>query len=280
MTDSHTGTQGEGACRNCGAPISPSHEYCGVCGQKRISGRITLQEVARDLLHALTRVDRSVLSLMSQLLARPGTVARDFVDGRRRRYFGPFSFFVVCVAAGAAAISLSGFPVVTTNQPNLIAAFLQAHSNLVYFNPVPLLAAACRIVFAPDRLHFAEHLVLVAYTEGMHVLWITLVIVPAWYLIAPTPELSQRLFYAILPIWPLYFAFACSQFVTNRRWLSAIKGIVAVAIATASLELLTAAITRVFVGWVTRMCVAPSTRADHCSTLPRTTLRAAAACRP
>jgi hypothetical protein len=246
VTDSDADAVGEGACRNCGAPLAPAQAYCGACGQKRIPGRITLHEIARDLLHAFLHVDRSVLSLICQLVVRPGDVARDFVEGRRRRYFGPFAFLVVCVAVGAAAIALSGFPVVTTNQPNRIAAFLQSHPNLVYFIHVPLLAAACRVVCVLDHLHYAEHLVLVAYTEGMHVLWNTLVIVPGWYLIAPGPELSQRLFYATLPVWPLYFAFACSQFLPGRGWVSALKGIAAIALAYAALQLLTNAITRVF----------------------------------
>jgi hypothetical protein len=248
VTDSRIDAEAvrETACRDCGAPLAPAQTYCGTCGQKRIAGRITLHEMARDLLHALMHVDRSVLSLVWQLLVRPGAVARDFIEGRRRRYFGPFAFLVVCVAVGAAAIALSGFPVVTTDQPNQVAAFLQSHPNLVYFIHVPLLAAACRVVCVLDRLHYAEHLVLVAYTEGMHVLWNTLVLVPGWYLIAPGPGLSQRLFYAILPVWPLYFAFACSQFLPGRRWVAALKGVAAIALAYAALQLLTNAITRVF----------------------------------
>ena len=127
----HSEVSGEAACRNCGTPLAPAQRYCGTCGQKRIAGRITLHEIAHDLIHAFAHVDRSVLSLIGQLLVRPGAVARDFIEGRRRRYFGPFAFLVVCVAVGAAAIALSGFPVVTTNEPNRVAAFMQSHPNLV-----------------------------------------------------------------------------------------------------------------------------------------------------
>src|SRR5258708_34296261 len=80
----------------------------------------------------------------------------------------------------------------------------------------------------------------------MHVLWNTLVIVPGWCLIAPGPELSQRLFYATLPIWPLYFAFACSQFLPGRRWVGALKVIAAIALAYVALKLLPTATPHVF----------------------------------
>jgi len=54
------------------------------------------------------------------------------------------------------------------------------------------------------------------------------------------------LFYATLPIWPSYLAFACSQFLPGRRWVAALKGIAAIALAFAALQLLTIAFTRVF----------------------------------
>jgi hypothetical protein len=146
---------GEVVCRDCGAGLTPAQAYCGTCGQKRIVGKITLHEIAHDLIHAFVHVDRSVLSLVRQLLLRPGAVARDFIEGRRRRYFGPFGF------------------------------------------------------------------------------------------LAPSPELSRHLFYA-LPVWPAYFAFACSQFLPGRRWIAALKGIAAIALAYAALLASTTAIAWVF----------------------------------
>jgi len=86
-TDSRSDSDvvGEAACRNCGTPLAPEQEYCGTCGQKRIAGRITLPGIAHDLIHAFVHVDRSVLSLIRQLLVLPGAVARDFIKGGGRR---------------------------------------------------------------------------------------------------------------------------------------------------------------------------------------------------
>ena len=82
--------------------------YCGSCGQKQVSPRLTLREIGHDLLHAAFHVDRSVLSLIRMLLVRPGIVALDYVQGR-------------------------------TNDPNVVAEALQTHINLVMFAQVPLL---------------------------------------------------------------------------------------------------------------------------------------------
>src|ERR1700723_3779150 len=90
-------------CRNCNTNLTFGHSYCSVCGQKMISQRLTLHEIARDLIHVVFHVDRSAISLVRMLLERPGTVALDYVEGRRKRYFGPFGFLFIVVAAASAA---------------------------------------------------------------------------------------------------------------------------------------------------------------------------------
>ena len=120
--------------------------YCPVCGQKTPTPRLTLHEIGTEFVHALAHVDRSALSLIWQLLIRPGIVARNYVAGQRKRYFGPFAFLVVTVAFTSAVIAISGFQAVTTDAPNGLASFLQQHINLLFFVEVPLLAAACRLM--------------------------------------------------------------------------------------------------------------------------------------
>ena len=48
-------------CRNCNTHLSIGQVYCSACGQKLISERLTLHEIARDLIHAVFHVDRSAL---------------------------------------------------------------------------------------------------------------------------------------------------------------------------------------------------------------------------
>ncbi|HEY6619994.1 MAG TPA: DUF3667 domain-containing protein [Steroidobacteraceae bacterium] len=124
----------------------PGQNYCANCGQKAPTPRLTLHEIGAEFVHALAHVDRSALSLIWQLLIRPGVVARDYVAGKRKRYFGPFAFLVVTVAFTSAVIAISGFQAVTTDAPNGLASFLPNHINLLLFVEVPLLAAACRLV--------------------------------------------------------------------------------------------------------------------------------------
>lgn len=211
-----------------------------------MSARLTLHEIGQDLLHAFFHLDRSALSLVRMLLVRPGTVALDYIQGKRKRYFGPFAFLFVVVAVASAAVAITGFHAVSTTNPNAVADFLQAHINLVMLAEVPLLAAFSRILDARGGFTFAEHLVLAAYTSSVRVLFITLIVIPVWYLFRPGDATTAYLYYAYLGIWPIYFGFAASQFLHGKRVFSWCKGIFAVILTWVSTQGLAALATLVF----------------------------------
>jgi len=214
-------------CANCSTAIVPGQNYCPICGQKTPTPRLTLREIAMEFVHALAHVDRSALSLIWQLLIRPGVVAQDYVAGKRKRYFGPFTFLVVTVAFTSAAIAISGFQAVNADAPNGLASFLQHHINLLFFFDVPLLAAACRLMGIREPFNYAEYLVLTAYSGGLHSLYYALIVIPVWYVLRSDTVLLTRLFYASLSFGPLYLAYGMYQFLPGRRFSSAIKGLFA-----------------------------------------------------
>lgn len=80
-------------CLNCGTHLRG--QYCGNCGQRSrtrmISIWLLLQEAFGDLLELDSRLWRTVLPL----LARPGQLTRDYLEGRRARYMPPFRTYLV-----------------------------------------------------------------------------------------------------------------------------------------------------------------------------------------
>ena len=214
-------------CANCDAAILPTQNYCANCGQKACTPRLTLHEIGEEFVHALAHVDRSVLSLIRQLLVNPGFVALEYVSGRRKRYFGPFAFLVVTVAFSSAVFAISGFQVVAADSPNTLVEFLQHHVNLLVFADVPILAAFCRLVGFSERFNYAEYLVLASYTGGIHMLFYSLIEVPVWYVFRADAEVLSRLFYVSLAIGPLYFAYGMYQFLPGRRFSSIFKALLA-----------------------------------------------------
>lgn len=86
------------ACPNCGAAISKKEKFCPDCGQKNRLPRITVGVLVKDFLQYIFNADRGILNLMKGLATRPGQVVTEFVEGKRKKYFNPFSFLAICIA--------------------------------------------------------------------------------------------------------------------------------------------------------------------------------------
>lgn len=201
-------------CLNCGAPraSAPPVRFCSHCGQKADTHRLTLHDLQHDFWHALTHTDKSVLSLVRELALRPGHVARRYVDGGRKSYFNPFTFLIVVVGLASVVLAASGFVSFQAGPgmpDNPVGGFLQRHLNLVVLFQVPLLALFGMLLFRRARLHFAEHLVLAAYTSGFRSVVFTAVVAPLWML---TRWNYPAMVTGYLVVWTLYFAFATQQF--------------------------------------------------------------------
>jgi hypothetical protein len=161
--------------------------------------------------------------LIRGLVTRPGEVARDYVQGRRKRHFGPFAFLIISVGLASAVILISGVEWFSPFDHRNSGAFLQRHINLVILLQAPLLAAFCAALFRARGHGFADHLVLASYTTGLHALFIAIVETPLW---ASTHANTANPWLAIgyFGIWFAYFAFAAAQFYQGKRVWSAVKG--------------------------------------------------------
>jgi hypothetical protein len=217
-----------GACLNCGTGFDGGQRFCGSCGQRTdISRQLTLRDIGQDLLHAITHADHSIFALINALATRPGTVAREYTEGKRKRHFGPFAFLLITVGLASAIILVSGVEWFSPYGHGYADDLLQRHVNLVILVQMPLLALFCAALFRSDRRSGAEHLVLAAYASGFHALFMAVVETPTFALMhARSPVMwLAAMFFAL---WLLYFSLAASQFYSGHRAAAAIKGGLAV----------------------------------------------------
>jgi hypothetical protein len=221
------------ACRNCGAQLSAAQRFCGACSQKTHTPRLTMRENARDFLHAVTHADHSIFSLVRGLAVRPGHVARDFVAGKRKRHFGPWAFLIITVGLASAVILISGVQWFEPFGHGRAGEILQRHVNLVILIQMPLLAAFCISLFRRARLHYAEHLVLAAYTSGFHALFLAVIETPL-LAISGADTAAPAIAAGYFGVWVGYFAFAASQFYSGNRFWSFAKAIIVALLAQAA----------------------------------------------
>ncbi|RXK57502.1 DUF3667 domain-containing protein [Lacibacter luteus] len=211
-------------CLNCGTETEPSHQYCSACGQKTDTHRLTLGHIQHDLVHAVTHADKSIFSLVWQLLLRPGTVAREYVEGKRKKYFNPFAFLFIVVGLASVILISSGFTNFGANPrvpPNPVSAFFNKHVNLIIFLNVPLLAMFSSLFFRKGGRNFAENLVLAAYTSGERSVFFSLVIAPLWMLLHTQYYLMLTLY---ILSWFSYYAWASSRFHNGKKGVGFVKG--------------------------------------------------------
>jgi hypothetical protein len=215
-----------GSCRNCDAALADGQAFCGQCGQKAATRRLTLVGIGHDLVHALFHIDQSIFALLKGLLLRPGYVAREFVKGRRRKYFSPFAFAVITAGLATFFVIATGarwFSPITDSEAQGI---LSRHINLVILLQTPVLTSLCWLLFWNARMTFAEHLVLVAYTAGIRMLYLSFVAAPVMYATGITSA-NPWFIAGYYGPWLVYFAIASVQFYRGRAWVTALKAVVA-----------------------------------------------------
>jgi hypothetical protein len=213
-------------CRNCDTPLALEQRFCGACGQKTAPARLTMGQVTHDFIHALTHVDHSIFSLMKDLAWRPGHVSREYVDGKRKKYFGPLAFLMIAVGLATFLIvmlDVKWFTPITDSGP---AGFLQRHINLVILIQMPILAAWCSLLFRTDRLHYAEHLVLSAYSSGFRILVLGLVATPAMHFAHLNPA-DRTIVPAYYGLWLVYFSVSAAQFYRGRKSWIVVRAVIA-----------------------------------------------------
>ncbi|HEY3387127.1 MAG TPA: DUF3667 domain-containing protein [Saprospiraceae bacterium] len=80
-------------CKNCGLPVE--NEYCSHCGQKIMIPRISFGSVLHEIFHFFTHLEKGFLFTSRQLLLDPGRTIISYIDGKRKKYQPPVSYFLI-----------------------------------------------------------------------------------------------------------------------------------------------------------------------------------------
>lgn len=81
-------------CLNCGHPLDLSDRFCAYCGQLNTTKRLTLKDFIHEFILSVFTYDSRFRYTIKDLLLKPGTITRNYVDGKRIKYANPFRFFL------------------------------------------------------------------------------------------------------------------------------------------------------------------------------------------
>ncbi|WP_339702709.1 DUF3667 domain-containing protein [uncultured Sphingosinicella sp.] len=127
-------------CPNCGTAIVG--HYCHECGQSAHLPR-SIGHIFHDILHGVLHFDSKGWRTLPMLVARPGTLTRDYVEGKRARYVAPFPMFLFTVFVMYFTFAMVGGPNV-----NL--------ADAVQLDPKSVEAAQQELVTETERLKTLE----------------------------------------------------------------------------------------------------------------------------
>ena len=160
-------------CANCGNTYTG--QFCNQCGQKQ-AHRYTIGHVLHELLHVFTHADKGIFSFGWQVLTKPGTIALDMVEGRRKRYFNLFQYLVLIVGIGTFVMSKTHLMEQTVQSMNNITGnkvtgqmalmqqqmvqLLQKYFNLLQFFLIPVYALFAWLFLRRGKYNYAENIIL------------------------------------------------------------------------------------------------------------------------
>ena len=222
-------------CRNCNKSFNEEYQHCPHCGQKANLQRLTLHNIFHEFFHAFTHFDKGILLLFRWLTVRPGKIAREYVDGKRKKYFNPFSFLVLMV--GMAFFLVLKFESLAFRHEDLNRGNIEIlHFSFKYFNVfiflmAPVNALLSWVLFRKYKFFYAEYLVLWAYLTGQQMFYYCLFILLV--LFPPPLTVTGTIVGILMSVW---FVFALIQFHRGKSLADVTKAIIVVIVSQVLLQ--------------------------------------------
>lgn len=80
------------ACLNCGQPLDVTDKYCPNCSQLNSTKKVVLKDFINEFLSGLINYDSKLIRTLYTMILKPGTITKDYINGKRVRYTNPFRF--------------------------------------------------------------------------------------------------------------------------------------------------------------------------------------------
>ena len=81
-------------CLNCERELAEEDNFCPTCGQVNDMNRLSIKQYFSEYLSGFFEFDNRFLRTVVPLLLKPGTVSKNYVNGRRVYYANPFQLYL------------------------------------------------------------------------------------------------------------------------------------------------------------------------------------------
>lgn len=168
-------------CGNCATATTTA--YCSGCGQKAAK-RFVWHDIRRETWDRLRLFELPAVRTLGKLIVTPGTVAREYVMGRRTTWMHPLKLLVATVAVLVLMLATNQYFSVYAGVDRdgvvkRMAAQVLAYSNWSFSLGIVAIVAAAAIVFR-RRLGYnlVEVMVLAIYCQSIVLAFISVNMLP------------------------------------------------------------------------------------------------------
>lgn len=178
-------------CHNCGAPRATA--FCPACGQQRAE-RFRIATIASEAWDKVRVFDFATLRAIARTLVGPGTVAREFVLGARKKHVHPLKLLLIAI--GVLLLVLARLRHLNP-QVSEVMALAQSYAQWSFsLGIVAILAASCLTLWRRRGYNFTEHLVLAIYAHFLVICASTVNMLPTLFLRSPDFLAAHKLWSA------------------------------------------------------------------------------------
>ena len=163
-------------CKNCLHTESKDFDFCPECGAKVIRNRLTFKNLYNDAIERYFDIDNTFLKTFIHLITRPEVVIDGYINGVRKKYINPVSYFAFAITlAGLQVFLIQKFFPGAYDYTSLAAEgqeefmrqsmdMIKEYSSVITMLFIPVYALMARIVFLKnDRYNYTELLVVFLY---------------------------------------------------------------------------------------------------------------------
>ncbi len=214
-------------CKNCDSELNDA--YCPKCGQRGVIHKVTFKETFQDLADSMFSLSAPLWITLKLLVINPGKLLREYLNGKRKRYYKPVTFFILATIAYLVVKSLLQFnPMVDAPPPANdkidTTLFFEAgrymfmHIDKILFFFVLSLALSLKLFFYRKN-SLAEYVAISFYLLGVYTLMGIINMLVYTFL---TPD---YLYLSIL-FMLFYFVWALVNYFQKNKLLVLLKGVI------------------------------------------------------
>jgi len=239
-------------CKNCGTEAVD--KYCSHCGQLTSTSRISVKEILWNFWDVFTHAGHGIFGVIGKLTTKPEIVAKEYISGKRKKYFSPVKYLIVIVSLSAILIlnySRMGLPFEPSfpsdsKVDDVIEQDFLNHNNykVQLFLSIPLVALVSLLMFRRSGFNYAENLVLNTYLFAQVILFHTLLITPSLIMVSAAVDQWLIVFYLFSSM--IYIIWAYTKFFTGKKFFNIFKAILTLVLFSAMYNIISHYLNEIF----------------------------------